>query len=150
MAGMGEAKKRAEAADRRFHITKREQFELLFHVLNKPSADRHERRKRRHMWQELKLSDAVVQSIEVAPPPKPGEPPAPPKGLSPYEWRDNEEPIAVEISGPTMDFMIEQLGGQLVGAAGVVLGGLEDRLFALRDGGYQPPEGLFPPEDSAA
>jgi hypothetical protein len=140
LPGMGEAKNR-DPGGRKFHMFKREQFLLLMRVLNTPSKDREQRRKRKHMWEELGLWKAARLAVKLGPrDPKPDDRPP----LDAFDWADDEKPIPVRISGGTMDAMIDELKGDLQGPNEVHLGELEDRLYALRDGNYHPPDGLFP------
>lgn len=130
---MGEAKRRQDLGGQSFHMTKLEMFTFIQHTVRKASTSREERRKRRHMWKELNL----VKEIDLTVNPEPGK-----AGLQLAEWRDNEAPVAISISGPTMDFMLQMLDGQQDGPTGEVLGELEERLLQLKDGRYDLPDEL--------
>jgi hypothetical protein len=130
---MGEAKRRQDLGGQSFHMTKLEMFTFIQHTVRKASTSREERRKRRHMWRELGL----LKEIEATVNPEPGKP-----GLQLADWRDNETPVGVSISGPTMDFMLQTLDGQQEGPTGEVLGELEERLLQLKDGRYELPDEL--------
>lgn len=140
---MGEAKRRAEQGPQPVHFTKREQFTLIQCLVLKPSKDREERRKRKHLWNELGLEAAVKKFCEIGPKQNPGDPPPAKKiGLDIVDWLDDATPIKAILSGPTADFLLEQLNTQLEGPVGEILCDVEDRLLALREGVYELPESL--------
>lgn len=144
---MGEAKRRAAIGMMSFHMTKREQLCVMGHIVNKASANREERRKRRHLWRELGLIDAVAKFVEIAgPEPAEGET-RQPIGLDTSQWADNLTPYPVQLSGPSIDFLLQQIDGQLPGPLSEILAELEDRLQDVKAGKYDPPDELVTEEE---
>jgi hypothetical protein len=126
-----------------FAISRRELFTLVVFVLNLPSDDKEERKKRSALFRELKAEDLkrrltrvrsideIKQDHELSK----GEPfYRNPKGAYAEDYGEEESNIRVDLHGSTVDFVIAKLSGKMEGgAAADVLADLCERVVSLRD-----------------
>jgi hypothetical protein len=147
-----------------FAISPREYFLLVVYVINLPSDDKEERKKRGALYRELLADDLRKKLSRVKSPEEQRheqemlkEDPfwVNPNSAYPYQWAEEDPIKRVELHQSTVDYVISKLSGRMDGGApGFILGELHERLVSLRDtnedrictvggDGYRLPRGLW-------
>lgn len=154
-----------------FAISKREQFALAILVINQPSSDKEDRKRRRDLWPEMGLVELKRRLTRIQTPDelRAAEEAAKadpawrdPDGAYPWEWRSDEQDVRVELHNSTIDYLLTKvLSGTMNGPAADILGELAERLEELKstdadaictDGGkgYRLPRALWTDKERAA
>lgn len=126
-----------------FAISARETFTLAIFILNLPSDDKEERKKRSALYREFKADDIKkrinhVKSIEEIKDEQEKQKADPfyvnPKSAYPHQYADDSPTIRVDLHASTIDYAIAKLSGKMeAGGAADVLADLCDRLISVRD-----------------
>lgn len=135
---MGEARRKEEAksAGKPFHTTPREQLNLTAFLVNRKNTSA-DRRANVRVFEEFQIEDLVDRLIDASE----AEDGTPLGGVKPSAWA-GKEPIAIEVTGGTVDHLIKVLDTELQGPAAVILHGLEVRLKRCEAGTYEVPAEL--------
>ena len=117
----------------KFHVTARERLALCTLLVPKPTASLEAGHVRMGAWQELGVKELALQIAEAST--MGANIPADP-------WRDNVTPTLVDITQPTLDFLLKGFEGEVPGFLSEVIRPLQDRLISLRDRNYKLPQEL--------
>lgn len=154
-----------------FAVSRREIFTLTVFLINLPTDDKEERKKRSALFREmkaepLKKSITRTKSFEEIREEQEQMKADPmwvnPRGAYAHQWADEEFTTRVELHQSTIDYLLAKLSGKMDGgAAADVLGELYERVVSLRDtnedricseggDGYRLPRMLWTEKEIAA
>lgn len=119
----------------KFHVTAREKLAICTLLVPKPTASLEAGHVRMNAWSELGVTELALTVAEISG--LGGSLPAEP-------FRDNRTPILVDITQPTLDFLLKGFEGEVPGFLSEVIRPLQDRLISLRDKTYKLPMELRP------